>query len=35
MNNEQKEKGDRYSMILIGVGMIIVLVLIEATYRIL
>ena len=26
---------DRYSMILIGVGMIIVLVLIEATYRIL
>ena len=35
MNNEQKEKGDRYSMILIGVAMITVLVLIEATYRIL
>jgi hypothetical protein len=33
--NSQDDKGDRYSMILIGVAMIIVLVLIEATYRIL
>jgi len=33
--NSQDDKGDRYSMILIGAGMIIVLVLIEATYRIL
>ena len=33
--NSQDDKGDRYSMILIGVGTIIVLVLIEATYRIL
>jgi hypothetical protein len=33
--NSQDDKGDRYSMILIGVGMIIVLALIEATYRIL
>jgi hypothetical protein len=33
--NSQDDKGDRYSMILIGVGMIIVLVLIEAAYRIL
>jgi len=33
--NSQDDKSDRYSMILIGVGMIIVLVLIEATYRIL
>ena len=33
--NSQDDKGDRYSMVLIGIGMIILLVLIEATYRIL
>ena len=35
MNNTQNDKGDRYSTILIGVGIIITWGLIELVYRIL
>jgi|TARA_B110001454_G_scaffold117487_1_gene109813 hypothetical protein len=34
-NNAQEDKEDRYSVALIGVGIVILLALIEATYRIL
>jgi hypothetical protein len=35
MNKEQNEKGDRYSIVLIVVGIIILYGLLEVTYRIL